>query len=65
MLLQDELIEIKWYPANKRRYTESGYKVLRFFAYADRLPTDQELASAIEQLTTTSKKYIKIELNKV
>ena len=42
-----------------------GYKVLRFFAYADRLPTDQELASAIEQLTTTSKKYIKIELNKV
>ena len=42
-----------------------GYKVLRFFAYADRLPTDQELASAIEQLTTTNKKYIKIELNKV
>lgn len=42
-----------------------GYKVLRFFAYADRLPTDQELTSAIEQLTTTNKKYIKIELNKV
>ena len=25
MLLQDELIEIKWYPANKQRYKEKGY----------------------------------------
>lgn len=42
-----------------------GYKVLRFFAYADRLPTGQELTTAIEQLTTTNKRYLKVELNKV
>lgn len=42
-----------------------GYKVLRFFAYADRLPTEEELLTAIEQLTTTNKKYLKVELNKV
>lgn len=41
-----------------------GYKVLRFFAYADRLPTEEELITAIKQLTT-NKKYLKVELNKV
>ena len=51
---------------NRDYFVESnGYKVLRFLAYADRLPTEEELTTAIKQLTTTNKKHLKVELNKV
>ena len=41
---------------------KSGYKVIRFLAYADRLPTQEEIVSAVDYLTTTTSSFIKIEL---
>ena len=41
---------------------KSGYKVIRFLAYADRLPTQEEIVSAVDYLTTTKSSFIKIEL---
>lgn len=42
-----------------------GYKVIRFIAYDNRLPTEQELHEAINKITTTDRKFIKVELNKI
>lgn len=42
-----------------------GYKVIRFMAYDNRLPTKQELREAINKLITTDRKFIKVELNKI
>lgn len=41
---------------------KSGYKVIRFLAYADRLPTQEEIVGAVDYLTTTKSSFIKIEL---
>lgn len=41
-----------------------GYKVLRIVAYADRLPTYQELIESINVLLETGKSFHSIELNK-
>ena len=41
---------------------KSGYKVIRFLAYADRLPTQEEIVGAVDYLTTTKSIFIKIEL---
>lgn len=42
-----------------------GYKVVRFMAYDNRLPTEQELREAINKITTTDRKFTKVELNKI
>ncbi len=39
-----------------------GYKVIRFLALVDRLPTKEELTNSIDYLLKTNKNYIKIEL---
>lgn len=41
-----------------------GYKVLRIMAYADRLPTHQELIESINILLDVNKSFHRIELNK-
>ena len=43
----------------------NGYKVIRFVAYDDRLPTDEELVNAINKMITTTRKHTKVELNKI
>lgn len=44
-------------------YVESvGYKVIRFLAYADRIPTEKEIRDTIEYLTTKNKKFALLEL---
>lgn len=53
---------------DKRRdfFVESkGYKVIRFIAYENRLPTEEELRNAIHKITTTSRKFTKVKLNKI
>lgn len=42
-----------------------GYKVIRFIAYDNRLPTEVELHGAIQKITTTNRKFTKVELNKI
>lgn len=42
-----------------------GYKVIRFIAHDNRLPTHDELATAINKITTTDRKFTKVELNKI
>lgn len=44
---------------------KQGYKVVRFVALADRLPTEEELREAINKITTTDRKIIRVELNKI
>lgn len=39
-----------------------GYKIIRFLAYVDRLPTKEELVNAVNYLLQTNKKFIQIEL---
>lgn len=39
-----------------------GYKIIRFLAFADRLPTDEEIVETINYLLTTNNKFIQIEL---
>lgn len=41
---------------------KEGYKILRFLAYKDRLPTIDEIVTSVNTLTTTNKDFIKIEL---
>ena len=50
LLLENETVEIK------------GYKIIRFLAYVDRLPTKEELVNAVNYLLQTNKKFIQIEL---
>ena len=53
---------------DKRRdfFVESKvYKVIRFIAYENRLPTEEELRNAIHKITTTSRKFTKVKLNKI
>ena len=42
-----------------------GYKILRILAYANRLPTMEELQDSIKILTTTNKHFLRIELNEI
>ena len=48
----------------KRDYfvIKQGYKVIRFLAYANRIPTNKEIENSIKRLTTTNKDRIIIEL---
>ena len=48
----------------KRNYfvIKKGYKVIRFLALADRLPTQEELTNSINYLLQTNKNYIRIKL---
>ena len=41
---------------------KQGYKVIRFLAYANRIPTNKEIENSIKRLTTTNKDRIIIEL---
>lgn len=41
-----------------------GYKILRIVAYADRLPTEEELVESIDVLINTNKWFHSIKLNK-
>lgn len=44
-------------------YVESqGYIVIRFLAYANRIPTEEEILQTLEYLTTTNKTYTLVEL---
>ena len=42
-----------------------GYKVVRFIAYENRVPTIKELTDAITKLTTTDRKITRVNLNKI
>lgn len=48
----------------KRNYfvIKKGYKVIRFLALVDRLPTQEELTNSINYLLQTNKNYIRIKL---
>ena len=48
----------------KRAYyvTSVGYKVIRFLAYADRIPTEKEIRDTIEYLRTHNKNFALLEL---
>lgn len=42
-----------------------GYKIIRFVAYENRVPTEQELCGAIDKIVTANRNFIKVELNKI
>lgn len=48
----------------KRAYyvTSVGYKVIRFLAYVDRIPTEKEIRDTIEYLTIQNKNFALLEL---
>jgi len=42
---------------------KQGYKIIRFLAYKDRLPTRDEITKAVDYLLTTNNKFIRIDLS--
>lgn len=42
-----------------------GYKIIRFIAYENRVPTKQELCEAIDKIVIANKNFVKVELGKI
>ena len=42
-----------------------GYKIIRFIAYENRVPTELELCEAINKIVTMNRNFVKVELGKI